>query len=230
MEKQKQKVEIYKIPKDISNTDYYVVNGITHEDIEISEEEFNSLTPNEIFDKYCDYEGLINYGGWIRGLVKQIYEIDLNEISNIKREENTIMCNNKEENKMKVVVLRWGKQDEIGRVFYHDTHVELFKTEEEAQTRVLELGKEFVPEAKDTEELANGLIMLEDEDIPSMYFDIDTIEINTNNTKSREIELLNNAFEYLTELISDDEERKRVLMNSIGLTKQELDEFGFCFE
>lgn len=78
---------------------------------------------------------------------------------------------------MKVTVLTWGKQNENGRVFYHDTHVELFKTEEEAQTRALELGKEFAPKAKDTEELANGLIMLEDEDIPSMYFDIDTIEL-----------------------------------------------------
>lgn len=78
---------------------------------------------------------------------------------------------------MKVIILTWGKQDEMGRVFYHDTQVELFKTEKEACTRALELGKEFVPEAKDTEELANGLIMLEDEDIPSMYFDIDTIEL-----------------------------------------------------
>ena len=83
----------------------------------------------------------------------------------------------KEENIMKLFVLTWGKQDEIGRVFYHDTHVELFKTEEEACKRVLALGKEFVPNAKDTEELANGLIELEDNCIPSLLFDIDTIEL-----------------------------------------------------
>ena len=59
----------------------------------------------------------------------------------------------KEEKIMKVFVLTWGKQDENGRVFYHDTHVELFKTEEEAQKRALELGEEFIPDAQNTEEL-----------------------------------------------------------------------------
>jgi hypothetical protein len=78
---------------------------------------------------------------------------------------------------MKVVVLTWGKQDEVGRVFYDDTHVELFKTEEAAEARALELGKEFVPEASNTEELAEGLIELEDNDVPSMLFDISTIEL-----------------------------------------------------
>ena len=78
---------------------------------------------------------------------------------------------------MKVVVLTWGIQDETGRVFYHDTHVELFKTKKEAQTRALELGKEFVPEAKNTEELVNGLVKLEDNCIPSLLFDIDIIEM-----------------------------------------------------
>lgn len=82
------KVDIYTIPKGMSNIMYYSINNITPEEIEISDDEFNTLTPNEIFDKYCDYEGLINYGSWIRGLIKQIYEIDLNEISKMKREEN----------------------------------------------------------------------------------------------------------------------------------------------
>lgn len=78
---------------------------------------------------------------------------------------------------MKIVVLTWGKQDELGRVFYHDTNVELFKTEEAAQIRALELGKEFVPDASNTEELVEGLIALEDKSIPSLLFDIDTIEL-----------------------------------------------------
>ena len=128
---------------------------------------------------------------------------------------------------MKVVVLTWGKQDEVGKVFYHDTHVELFKTEEEAKTRALELGKEFVPEAKDTEELVEGLIELDDKEIPNMNFDIDIVNIEDTN---RMYELLNNTFGYLTELISNDEERKNVLINCVGLTEQELENFGFCFE
>lgn len=78
---------------------------------------------------------------------------------------------------MKVVVLTWGKQDEMGRVFYCDTRIELFKTEDEASARALEIGKEFVPEATSTEELTNGLIELDGENVPNMYFDIDTIEL-----------------------------------------------------
>lgn len=128
---------------------------------------------------------------------------------------------------MKLFVLRWGKQDEMGRVFYDDTHVELFKTEEEAQVRALELGKEFVPEASNTEELVEGLIELDDKEIPNMNFDIDIVNIEDTN---RMYELLNNTFGYLTELISNDEERKNVLINCVGLTKQELEDFGFCFE
>lgn len=129
--------------------------------------------------------------------------------------------------KMKVTVLTWGKQDEMGRVFYDDTHVELFKTEEAAQARALELGREFVPEASNTEELVEGLIELDDKEIPNMNFDIDIINIEDTN---RMYELLNNTFGYLTELISNDEERKNVLINCVGLTEQELDDFGFCFE
>lgn len=47
--------------------------------------------------------------------------------------------------------------------------------------------------------------------------------------KDRQTQLLYNCFAYLTELISDEEELKRVLMTSIEMTEEELDEFGFCF-
>lgn len=46
--------------------------------------------------------------------------------------------------------------------------------------------------------------------------------------KSREVELLNNCFEYLSELIKG-EELKRVLINSIGMTETEIDQYGFDF-
>jgi hypothetical protein len=143
------------------------------------------------------------------------------------KSETAKTFDSKEEEKMKVVVLKWGKHDELGRVFYRDTHVELFKTEKEAQVRALELGREFVPEASDTEELVEGLIDLDDKAIPNMIFDIDIVNIEDTN---RMYELLNNTFGYLTELISNDEEQKNILTNCICLTEQELDDFGFCFE
>jgi len=37
---------------------------------------------------------------------------------------------------------------------------------------------------------------------------------------NRELELLNNCFGYLTELISDEEELKRVLVNSIRINRR----------
>ena len=46
---------------------------------------------------------------------------------------------------------------------------------------------------------------------------------------ARQEELLNNCFGYLSELISDEKELKRVLTKTIGMTKQELAEYGFCF-
>lgn len=46
--------------------------------------------------------------------------------------------------------------------------------------------------------------------------------------KSREVELLNNCFEYLSELIKG-EELKCVLINSIGMTETEIDQYGFDF-
>lgn len=47
---------------------------------------------------------------------------------------------------------------------------------------------------------------------------------------NRQTELLNNCFGYLSELISDEKELKRVLTKTIGMTKQELADYGFCFE
>lgn len=47
---------------------------------------------------------------------------------------------------------------------------------------------------------------------------------------ARQNELLNNCFGYLAELISDEKELKRVLTKTIGMTKQELSEYGFCFK
>lgn len=46
---------------------------------------------------------------------------------------------------------------------------------------------------------------------------------------TRQSELLNNCFGYLSELISDEKELKRVLTKTIGMTKEELAEYGFCF-
>ena len=128
---------------------------------------------------------------------------------------------------MKVAILKWGKQDELGRVFYEDVHIEIFSSEEKAQERALEIGQEFIPEATNTEELVGGLFDLDDKEIPNMNFDIDIVNIEDTN---RMYELLNNAFGYLTELISNNEECKNVLINCVGLTEQELDDFGFCFE
>ena len=46
---------------------------------------------------------------------------------------------------------------------------------------------------------------------------------------ARQTELLNNCFGYLSEVISDEKELKRVLTKTIGMTKQELIDYGFCF-
>lgn len=56
--------------------------------------------------------------------------------------------------------------------------------------------------------------------------DIGVIKMSVN--KSREAELLNNCFGYLSELIKG-EELKRVLINSIGMTETEIEQYGFDF-
>ena len=73
------------------------------------------------------------------------------------------------------VVLTWRKQNEMGKL--GNKHTEIFNTYDEAYTRALEIGKEFVPDAKNTEELTNCLIALEEKGEPNMYFDIDTIKM-----------------------------------------------------
>lgn len=38
---------------------------------------FNGYSHNETFDQVCNWEGLINYGGTIRGWVEEIYGVKL---------------------------------------------------------------------------------------------------------------------------------------------------------
>ena len=46
---------------------------------------------------------------------------------------------------------------------------------------------------------------------------------------TRQSVLLNNCLGYLAELISDEKELKRVLTKTIGMTRQELVDYGFEF-
>lgn len=157
---------IYVCPHCIKKYELYKECGVFKEEIEsvINNTEYNGITfGTHHQDIICGVKGCNNPNS---------YDCMINT-----EDCKLLETKNKEDNNMKVVVLTWGKQDELGRVFYHDTHVELFKTEEAAQIRALELGKEFVPEAKNTEELVEGLIALEDKSIPSLLFDIDIIEL-----------------------------------------------------
>ena len=166
---------VYVCPHCIKKYNLYAECGVFKEEIEkeIAETEYNGITfGNHHQDLTCGVKECYN---------KNSYDCMFNtencQLIDYKEETINKTFNFKEEKEMKVVVLTWGKQDEMGRVFYHDNHVELFKTEEAAQIRALELGKEFVPEAKNTEELVEGLIALEDNSIPSLLFDIDIIEM-----------------------------------------------------
>ena len=157
---------IYVCPHCIKKYELYKECGVFKEEIEsvINNAEYNGITfGTHHQDIICGVKGCNNPNS---------YDCMINT-----KECQLIEAKIKEEKNMKVFVLTWGKQDEMGRVFYHDTHVELFKTEEAAQARALELGREFVPEAQNTEELVEKLIVLEDKCIPSLLFDIDTIEL-----------------------------------------------------
>ena len=48
---------------------------------------------------------------------------------------------------------------------------------EQAQKRIMSIGKKYTRKAKNTEELVQILMKLEEERKTSMYFDIDILEI-----------------------------------------------------
>lgn len=39
--------------------------------------EINSMSPNEIFDRWCEWNGLINYSKMLRAVIGSIYGIDI---------------------------------------------------------------------------------------------------------------------------------------------------------
>lgn len=41
----------------------------------------NSLTPNEVFEEVCNFEGLVRYAYIIKKWVNDIYNVDLDELS-----------------------------------------------------------------------------------------------------------------------------------------------------
>lgn len=47
---------------------------------ESMDEEINSMTRQEVFDRVCDWHGLINYGDTLREWVENIWGIDLDEV------------------------------------------------------------------------------------------------------------------------------------------------------
>ena len=44
------------------------------------DEEINAMSRNEVFNRVCEWEGLIGYGRVIREWIKDIYGINLDEI------------------------------------------------------------------------------------------------------------------------------------------------------
>lgn len=50
-------------------------------DYSIDDSHLETLSPNEVFDCVCTWEGLINYGDTIRKWIKNIYGVDLDKIS-----------------------------------------------------------------------------------------------------------------------------------------------------
>lgn len=43
-------------------------------------QEFNTMSPNELFDLVCTWEGMIGYSYEIKSWVKDIYGVDLDEL------------------------------------------------------------------------------------------------------------------------------------------------------
>lgn len=50
-----------------------------HIDLELTGEDIDSMSRDEMFRALLDYEGLMNYDEWIKELVLQVYGIDLNK-------------------------------------------------------------------------------------------------------------------------------------------------------
>lgn len=47
-------------------------------DLELTGQEIDNMSRDEMFRAVLDYEGIINYDEWIKELVLQVYGIDLN--------------------------------------------------------------------------------------------------------------------------------------------------------
>lgn len=63
-----------KYPKEVTETLFEIDESLRVDD----------LTPDEVFDCICDYEGLIGYGSKIRAWVRNIYGVDLSKIGGTK--------------------------------------------------------------------------------------------------------------------------------------------------
>ena len=81
-------ISIFRIPKSTANVEYYETNGcilnVLRENY--SDEEINSMSINEIFEAWCEWEGLLGYATKIKKIIRNIYEIDLDTLSEIKKE------------------------------------------------------------------------------------------------------------------------------------------------
>lgn len=90
------------------------------------------------------------------------------------------------------------------------------------------IGHKVVVVGYGQDEIVN--VSIECEDCNEVLYSIDKFkeEYKMSVNKSREVELLNNCFGYLSELIKG-EELKRVLINSIGMTETEIEQYGFDF-
>lgn len=49
-----------------------------HIDLDLSGEEIDRMSRDEMFRALLDYEGIMNYDEWLKELVLQVYGIDLN--------------------------------------------------------------------------------------------------------------------------------------------------------
>ena len=47
-------------------------------DLDLSGQEFDDMSRDEMFEAILGYKGLVHYGDWIKELVLQVYGIDLN--------------------------------------------------------------------------------------------------------------------------------------------------------
>ena len=50
--------------------------GLEEDDVK-EDQDINTLSPSEAFDEVCNWEGLINYGGIIKGWVNDIYGVKI---------------------------------------------------------------------------------------------------------------------------------------------------------